>query len=70
MKKNIGNTDKTIRLLIALIIFVLLLYSDILASKIGIALMILAIIIAITALVGYSPIYRIFKINTVKKRRR
>lgn len=70
MKKNIGNTDKTIRLLIALIVFVLLLYSDILASKTGIVLMILAIIVAITALAGYSPIYQIFKINTVKKRRK
>ncbi|MDD3738279.1 MAG: DUF2892 domain-containing protein [Lentimicrobiaceae bacterium] len=70
MKKNIGNTDKTIRLLIALIIFVVLLYSDILASKTGIVLIILAIIIAITALAGYSLIYRIFKINTVKKRRK
>ena len=65
MKKNMGNTDKAIRTLIALLIAALS-YFEIISGILGNALLILAIILLITSFVNFCPLYRLFGINTRK----
>ncbi|RKF04928.1 hypothetical protein C8N26_0322 [Tenacibaculum lutimaris] len=65
MKKNMGNTDKAIRTLIALIIAALS-YFEIISGILGNALLILAIILLITSFINFCPLYRLFGINTRK----
>nr|WP_299031330.1 DUF2892 domain-containing protein [uncultured Tenacibaculum sp.] len=68
MKKNMGNTDKAIRTLIALIIAVLS-YFEIISGILGNALLILAIILLITSFINFCPLYRLFGINTRKDKK-
>ncbi|MFA6073632.1 MAG: DUF2892 domain-containing protein [Candidatus Woesearchaeota archaeon] len=54
MKKNIGNTDKIIRSIIGLVIAVIGIYYK---SWFGL----IAIIPLATAMIGYCPLYSLFK---------
>ncbi|CAM1339097.1 YgaP family membrane protein [Tenacibaculum aestuarii] len=65
MKKNMGNTDKAIRTLIALIIAALS-YFEIISGVLGNILLVLAIVLLITSFVNFCPLYRLFGINTRK----
>jgi hypothetical protein len=65
MKKNMGSTDKLIRVLIAVVIAVLY-YLDIIGGTLALVLLALALIFLLTSLVSFCPIYTIFGINTCK----
>ena len=65
MKKNMGNTDKAIRVILALGI-ALLYYFDIIQGTLAYVLMALAIIFLITSFISFCPLYKPFGINTGK----
>ena len=65
MKKNMGNTDKAIRTLIALIIAALS-YFEFITGIFGNILLVLAIILLVTSLVNFCPLYKLLGINTCK----
>ncbi|MBK5208479.1 MAG: DUF2892 domain-containing protein [Flavobacteriaceae bacterium] len=67
MKKNMGSTDKLIRVLIAVVIAVLY-YLGKIEGTLAIVLMAFAVILLLTSLVSFCPLYTIFGINTCKKR--
>lgn len=66
MKKNVGNTDKLIRLVIALAI-ALLYFFNVISGTAAIVLGIIAVVMVITSLINFCPLYTLFKINTCKK---
>lgn len=66
MKKNVGKIDTWIRILVALLILVLY-YFDIISGTLAIVLLIAGIVLLLTSLLGFCPLYTIFKINTCKK---
>ena len=63
MKKNVGTTDKIIRVIIAVIIGILF-YKGIIFGTLGIVLLILAGILVLTSFVSFCPIYKLFSINS------
>ncbi len=63
MKKNVGNTDRIIRLIVAVVVAILF-FNNIITGTLGIALMVLAVIFLLTGLVSFCPIYAIFGIRT------
>jgi uncharacterized SAM-binding protein YcdF (DUF218 family) len=65
MKKNMGNTDKVIRLILAIGIS-LLYYFDIIQGTLAYVLMALAIIFLITSFISFCPLYKAFGISTCK----
>ncbi len=67
MKKNMGNTDKVIRILIA-IVFVALYLTHVVTGTVGIILLVLAAVFVLTSLVSFCPLYLPFKISTLKKK--
>jgi len=67
MKINIGSTDKLVRLLLA-IILILLFYFEVLTDTLGIVALILALVLTVTSLINFCPLYPLFKINTAKKK--
>ena len=67
MKKNMGSTDKTIRLVAALVI-VILAFAKVITGVLAIVLLILAAVFVITSLVSFCPLYLPFGINTGKKK--
>ena len=66
MKKNMGSTDKIIRLVFA-IIFAGLYLSGIVTGVFGYVLIALAAVFVLTSLVSFCPLYLPFGINTCKK---
>ena len=67
MKKNVGITDKWIRILIAVVI--LALYGfDIITDTTAMILLIVGVILLLTSLISFCPLYTIFGINTCKKK--
>ena len=66
MKKNMGSIDKLVRLTIAIALIVLF-YAGVIKGTLGILLLILALILTITSLVQFCPLYTIFGIKTCKK---
>jgi Protein of unknown function (DUF2892) len=68
MKKNLGNTDRIIRLLLAGV-FALLWFQNIVTGTWGIVLLVLAAVFVLTSLISFCPLYAIFGISScpVKK---
>lgn len=66
MKKNMGATDKTIRLLVAIGIF-LLYFFNVVEGTLAYILIALAVIFVLTSLIGFCPLYKPLGINTCKK---
>lgn len=65
MKKNMGNTDKAIRVILAVVI-ALLYYFDIIEGTLAYVFMALAIIFLLTSFISFCPLYKPFGINTCK----
>ena len=65
MKKNMGNTDRVIRFVIAAVI-AMLYFNDIIPGTLGIVLMVLAGVFVITSFVSFCPLYAPFGISTCK----
>lgn len=66
MKKNMGSTDKIIRVLIAICIAILYL-TKVITGTLALILLAFAIIFMITSFISFCPLYVPFKINTRKK---
>jgi amino acid transporter len=66
MKKNLGTTDRIIRVLAAVVIGILLLTGQI-AGTLAWILGILAIVLILTSVVAFCPLYFISKISTLAR---
>jgi hypothetical protein len=66
MKKNMGSTDKLIRLGVAIILIVLY-YKSVLTGPLGIIALVVALLLTITSLFSFCPLYTLFGIKTCKK---
>ncbi len=62
-----GSADKLIRLLLA-IVLILLFYFEVLTDTLGIVALIVALLLTVTSLINFCPLYPIFRINTTKKK--
>jgi len=67
MKKNIGTIDKAVRLVVAAIIL-LLYFTNVISGTMALVLIIVAMILTITSLIGVCPLYMLFGINTLSKK--
>jgi K+-transporting ATPase A subunit len=65
--KNIGKSDKIVRVLIA-VLFTVLFLNQVVTGVMGIILVILAGVFLLTSVVGTCPLYLPFKINTNHKK--
>lgn len=66
MKKNMGISDRIIRLLIVAVIAILY-FTKVITGTPALILAIAAIIFALTSLTGFCPLYWPFKISTRKR---
>lgn len=63
MKKNMGATDRFLRLLIAAI-FVGLYFSNTVTGTLGVVLLVFASVFTLTSLISFCPIYTLFGLST------
>lgn len=68
MKKNMGNTDRIVRLLLAVVVAILY-FTDTITGTPGVVLLVLAGVFVVTSLVSFCPLYTLTGMNTcvVKK---
>ena len=67
MKKNMGALDKSLRVLIAIVV-ALLYYLDVIEGTLAYVLMAFAIIFLITSFISFCPLYTILGINTCRRK--
>lgn len=66
MKRNVGNIDSWIRLIIGAVIFGLGVFS--LTGWVKWVLIVIGAILVLTSLFNYCPLYTLLKISTYKKK--
>ncbi|MEL7121044.1 MAG: DUF2892 domain-containing protein [Bacteroidota bacterium] len=65
MKKNLGSTDKVIRLILAVVLLVLF-FTNTVSGVLGIVALVAAAISAGTALINFCPLYAALGIRSNK----
>lgn len=63
MKKNMGNADRIIRILLAAL-FAILYFTNTVTGVLGLVLLVLGIVFALTGFVSFCPLYTIFGLST------
>ena len=66
MKTNMGSFDRMLRLIVAVVIAVLY-FTNIITGTLGIILLVLASVFALTSTVSVCPLYLPFGFSTKKK---
>lgn len=68
MKKNMGNTDRMLRL-IAAAVFVALYFTNTVTGTFGIVLLVLAVAFVLTSLVSFCPLYKLVGLTTCQAKK-
>lgn len=66
MKRNVGNVDRWVRILLAIAI-VAMIIGDVLSGTLAIILGVVAALLLLTSAMGFCPVYFPFKISTHKE---
>jgi uncharacterized membrane protein len=66
MKKNMGTIDKTIRILVAVVVVVLY-FTHVISGVLAIVLLALSAIFVVTSILSICPLYMPFGLSTRKK---
>ncbi|HQQ93141.1 MAG TPA: DUF2892 domain-containing protein [Bacteroidia bacterium] len=69
MKKNMSNTDRVVRILVAVLI-ALLYYKGVVTGMLGLVLLILALVFVATSFLSFCPLYTLFGISTRKEEKK
>ena len=67
MKKNMGSTDRVIRILIAFVVTILY-FVNVISGTLAIVLLLFSTIFILTSMVSFCPLYLPFGLNTGKKK--
>lgn len=65
MTKNVGSTDKIIRIVLALVLGYLY-YSGVLTGTLGIVAVVVGAIALLTAVINFCPLYAVLGTKTTK----
>lgn len=63
MKKNMGNADRLVRILLA-VVFAVLYFTNTVQGTVGIVLLILGGVFLLTSFISFCPLYTLIGINT------
>jgi len=63
MKKNMGNTDRVIRILFA-VLFAVLYFTKTVPGIFGIILLVIGGVFLLTSLISFCPLYTLIGLNT------
>ena len=66
MKPNVGNTDKIVRIIAAILIGVLY-FANLISGTTAIVLLVVSGILILTSFFSFCPLYFPFGISTIKK---
>lgn len=67
MKKNLHSIDRLVRIILALV-FAFLIFTGTLAGTTGTVIGVLAIVLLVTGVISFCPIYKALGISTLKEK--
>lgn len=67
MKKNMGNIDKALRVIVALLLGILY-FANVVTGTFGVILLIVAVVFLLTSSISFCPLYAILGLNSGKKK--
>lgn len=67
MKSNVGNTDKAVRISIAVLLAALY-FTGTITGVLGVIALVVAGVFVLTSLVGFCPLYAIFGMSTCPRK--
>jgi hypothetical protein len=67
MQKNMGNTDKLIRVILA-VVFGALFFTGTVTGTFGIILLVLGGVFLATSAISFCPLYRVIGLNTCARK--
>lgn len=67
MKKNMGSTDRAIRLAVATLLIILY-FLGVFSGTLGVVALVVAGVFTLTSLVSFCPLYPLFGLTTRKKK--
>ena len=67
MKKNLGPTDRTVRVMLAIVVVVLY-ATNMISGTLAIILLAISAIFILTSLVSFCPIYAILGLSSERKK--
>ena len=65
MKKNMGKTDRMIRLIIA-VVAAILYFTGTIAGTLGLVALIVSVIFVLTSLISFCPLYKLLGLSSTK----
>ena len=68
MEKNMGLSDRIIRVILSAI-FVTLYLTNVITGTIGIVLIVLSVVFLLTSFISFCPIYKVFGWSTSRKKK-
>ena len=63
MTPNVGNTDRIVRIALAVIITILY-FMNIVSGTLGIVLLVVAGLLVVTSVINFCPLWALLKVNT------
>lgn len=69
MKKNLGTSDRIVRILLAVLIAVLY-FTNVISGTLAVILGVFAVIFVATSFISFCPLYSIFGISTCKRKQK
>jgi Protein of unknown function (DUF2892) len=66
MKTNMGNLDRSLRILVAVVIAILY-AANIITGVLAVVLVVVAVAFVITSLIGFCPLYLPFGLSTKRR---
>ena len=66
MNKNVGSADKSVRILLSVLLAVLI-FTNVVSGWLAIVFGIFVVVFLLTALLNFCPIWLALKVNTIKK---
>lgn len=66
VKKNVNSIDKVIRILLAIVLGVLIFTSQV-TGILAIVFGVLAVVLVLTSVLSFCPIYALLNLSTIKK---
>ncbi len=67
LTSNVGTADRTLRLILAIVLIVLF-YTGIMPGIVGVIGLIIALLLTVTSLISFCPVYKIFRVNSIFKK--
>jgi len=70
MKKNVGSTDRFVRVIFGIILLIIYMAGAFDSSLLSWALLIISAVLILTSFANFCPFYAIFRIDTFTRKRK